>query len=70
MSETNDKPKFGEPGDLGTVAIVASVAGTLGMSIGFLAAGPIGAIALGLIFAGQAAFCAAMGHETDANDVS
>jgi hypothetical protein len=70
MSETNEEPKHGEPGDAEDVAIAAGVGGGLGLLIGFLAAGPIGGIALGLIYAGQAALCAATGHEMDASDIS
>ncbi|MDP9175801.1 MAG: hypothetical protein M3O30_18325 [Planctomycetota bacterium] len=73
MSETNDKPECveqGEPGDAKDVAIAAGVGGTLGLTIGFLAAGPFGAIALGLLYAGQAALCAATGHGPEATDIS
>jgi hypothetical protein len=70
MSETNDKPKHGEPGDAGDVALGAGVVGTIRLTIGFLAAGPIGAIALGLSYAGAGAVVAAEGHEMDASDLS
>jgi hypothetical protein len=73
MSETNDKPECVEqnkPGDAKDVAVAAGVGGTLGLTIGFLAAGPFGAILLGLIYAGQSALCAATGHVVDASDIS
>jgi hypothetical protein len=70
MSETNDKPQQDKRGDAGDVAVGAGVGGGLGLTVGFLAAGPIGAIALGLIYAGMGALCAATGHEMDASDLS
>jgi uncharacterized membrane protein len=71
MSKTNDKREHcKQPGDAGDIAIGASVAGGLGLIVGFLVAGPIGAIALGSIYAGTGAIVAATGHEMDASDLS
>jgi hypothetical protein len=71
MSETNDKPEQGkQPGDAGDVAIAAGFSGALGLLVGFLAAGPVGAITLGLIYAGAGATVAATGHEMDSSDIS
>jgi hypothetical protein len=69
MSKTNDKPKHGEPGDAGDVALAAGVGGTLGLLFGLLAGGPICAVAFGAIYAGQCALCAATGHKGDPCDV-
>jgi DNA-binding response OmpR family regulator len=44
--------------------------GGLGLIVGFLVAGPLGAIALGSIYAGTGAIVAATGHEMDASDIS
>ena len=68
MSETNEQGK--QPGDAGDIAVGTSVAGGLGLIVGFLAAGPIAAIGLGLIYAGVGAIVAATVHEMDASDLS
>jgi hypothetical protein len=57
-------------GDATDVAVAAGLGGALGLTVGMLAAGPIGAIGLGLIYAAQCALCAATGHEPNSYDVS
>jgi len=64
-----EEPKHGEPVSAGDVVLAAGVAGGLGGLIGLLAAGPIGAIGLGLIYAGVIGLCAATEHEPDTYDL-